>query len=1059
MAKVRVYELAKEFGVESKVVMAKLQELGEFVRSASSTIEAPVVRKLTDALQGPGGNAGKSAAKPGEPRKAAPAKPGVPTPGAVARPAAPKPGAPAPKPVVAEAPAVSAPAPVTPTAAPGGPRPGPKAPAAPKPAPAAPVATEFSAPPAAPAAAAPARTERPAGPGATPGPRPAQQRPERPAQGGQSGARPGAPRPAGAAPARAERPAGGSAGGAQAPRPQGARPAGPRPGNNPFTSGGSTGMARPQAPRPAGAPRPGAPGAGGGQGAPRPQGGPGGAPRPQGAGAGRPTPGGMPRPQGGARPGAGGPGGAPGGNRPNPGMMPQRPAAGGPGPRPGGGPGGRGPGAGGPRPGGAGGAGRPAGGGFAGRPAGPGSRPGGGGGFGGPRPGGGGFGGGPAGAGGGGRPGFGGRPGGPGARGGTQGAFGRPGGPARRGRKSKRQRRQEYEAMQAPSVGGVMLPRGHGETVRLSRGASLTDFAEKINANPASLVAVMMNLGEMVTATQSVSDETLEMLAGEMNYVVQIVSPEEEDRELLEGFDIEFGEDEGGEEYLMPRPPVVTVMGHVDHGKTRLLDAIRKTNVVAGEAGGITQHIGAYQVGAQVNGEDRKITFIDTPGHEAFTAMRARGAKSTDIAILVVAANDGVMPQTIEALNHAKAAGVPIVVAVNKIDVEGADPVKVRGQLTEFGLVAEEYGGDTMFVDISAKQGLHIDSLLEAVVLTADASLDLRANPEQDAQGIAIESHLDRGRGAVATVLVQRGTLRVGDTMVVGDAYGRVRAMLDDKGNNVEEAGPSTPVLVLGLTNVPGAGDNFLVVDEDRTARQIAEKRAARERNANFAKRVRRVSLEDLDSVLKAGLVQELNLIIKGDASGAVEALESSLLQLDVGEEVDIRVLHRGVGAVTESDISLAMGSDAIVIGYNVRAAGRAAQMADREGVDVRYYSVIYQAIEEIEAALKGLLKPEYEEVELGTAEVREIFRSSKLGNIAGVLIRSGEVKRNTKARLLRDGKVIAESLTISGLRRFKDDVTEIREGFEGGINLGSFNDIKIDDVIATYEMREKPRA
>ncbi|MFD3781651.1 translation initiation factor IF-2 [Streptomyces sp. NPDC058612] len=1054
MAKVRVYELAKEFGVESKVVMAKLQELGEFVRSASSTIEAPVVRKLTDALQGPGGNAGKSAAKPGAPRKAAPAKPGAPTPGAAAaRPGAPKPGAPAPKPVVAEAPAAAAPAPVTPAAS--GPRPGPKAPAAPKPAPAAPVVTEFSAPPAAPAAPArterPERTERPAA--AAPGPRPAQQRPAQ-GQGGQSGARPGAPRPAGSAPgAPSQRPAGP---GSQAARPQGARPAGPRPGNNPFTSGGSTGMARPQAPRPAGAPRPGAPGADRGQGgAPRPQGGPGGAPRPQGAGAGRPTPGGMPRPQGGAPR----PGGAPGGNRPNPGMMPQRPAAGGPGPRPGGGPGGRGPGTGGAGRPGAGGGARPGGGGFAGRPAGPGSRPGGGGGFGGPRPGGGGFGGGPAGAGGGGRPGFGGRPGGPNARGGTQGAFGRPGGPARRGRKSKRQRRQEYEAMQAPSVGGVMLPRGHGETVRLSRGASLTDFAEKINANPASLVAVMMNLGEMVTATQSVSDETLEMLAGEMNYVVQIVSPEEEDRELLEGFDIEFGEDEGGEEFLMPRPPVVTVMGHVDHGKTRLLDAIRKTNVVAGEAGGITQHIGAYQVGTEVNGEERKITFIDTPGHEAFTAMRARGAKSTDIAILVVAANDGVMPQTIEALNHAQAAGVPIVVAVNKIDVEGADPVKVRGQLTEFGLVAEEYGGDTMFVDISAKQGLHIDSLLEAVVLTADASLDLRANPEQDAQGIAIESHLDRGRGAVATVLVQRGTLRVGDTMVVGDAYGRVRAMLDDKGNNVEEAGPSTPVLVLGLTNVPGAGDNFLVVDEDRTARQIAEKRAARERNANFAKRVRRVSLEDLDSVLKAGLVQELNLIIKGDASGAVEALESSLLQLDVGEEVDIRVLHRGVGAVTESDINLAMGSDAIVIGYNVRAAGRAAQMAEREGVDVRYYSVIYQAIEEIEAALKGLLKPEYEEVELGTAEVREVFRSSKLGNIAGVLIRSGEVKRNTKARLLRDGKVIAESLTISGLRRFKDDVTEIREGFEGGINLGNFNDIKIDDVIATYEMREKPRA
>ncbi|MFE9678640.1 translation initiation factor IF-2 [Streptomyces sp. NPDC006259] len=1043
MAKVRVYELAKEFGVESKVVMAKLQELGEFVRSASSTIEAPVVRKLTDAFQG--GGSGRSA-KPA-PRKAAP-RPAAPSQAQAARPgpAAPRPASPKPPtaqqpeaPAAPAAPAASsAPSAPAPSASPSasGPRPGPRP--APRPAPAAP---EFTAPPAPPAAPAAPAAQKPASPPAS-GPRPGAPRPAgRPAAGqGQQGGQ--GQRPAAA---QGQRPGGGAA------RPGGSRPAGPRPGNNPFTSGGNAGMARPQAPRPQGGPggpRPGgagAPGAG-----PRPQapGAPGGAPRPQSAGGSRPSPGGMPRPQGGApRPG--------GGPRPNPGMMPQRPAAG---PRPGGGgPGGRGPGGGG-RPGGGGG-GRPGGGGgFAGRPGG------GGGGFAGrpgaPGAGGGGFAGRPGGpgGGGGGRPGFGGRPGGPGARGGTQGAFGRPGGPARRGRKSKRQRRQEYEAMQAPSVGGVMLPRGNGQSVRLSRGASLTDFAEKIGANPASLVGVMMNLGEMVTATQSVSDETLKLLADEMNFVLEIVSPEEEDRELLESFDIEFGEDEGDEDDLVVRPPVVTVMGHVDHGKTRLLDTIRKTNVVAGEAGGITQHIGAYQVATEVNGEERRITFIDTPGHEAFTAMRARGAKSTDIAILVVAANDGVMPQTIEALNHAKAADVPIVVAVNKIDVEGADPTKVRGQLTEFGLVAEEYGGDTMFVDISAKQGLNIESLLEAVVLTADASLDLRANPEQDAQGIAIESHLDRGRGAVSTVLVQRGTLRIGDTMVVGDAYGRVRAMLDDNGNNVEEAGPSTPVLVLGLTNVPGAGDNFLVVDEDRTARQIAEKRAARERNANFARRGVRFSLENLDEALKAGLVQELNLIIKGDASGSVEALESSLLQLDVGDEVDIRVLHRGVGAVTESDINLATGSDAIVIGFNVRAAGRAAQMAEREGVDVRYYSVIYQAIEEIEAALKGMLKPEYEEVELGTAEIREVFKSSKLGNIAGVLVRSGEVKRNTKARLIRDGKVIAESLNISGLRRFKDDVTEIREGFEGGINLGNFNDIKVDDVIATYEMREKPR-
>jgi translation initiation factor IF-2 len=731
-------------------------------------------------------------------------------------------------------------------------------------------------------------------------------------------------------------------------------------------------------------------------------------------------------------------------------MMPQRPASnGGPG-RPG--PGGRGPGGPGGRPagGGAGGA-RP---GFQGRPAGPGARPAGGGFAGRPGGGSGGGGFGP-------RPGgFGGRPGGPGARGGTQGAFGRgPGGRPARGRKSKRQRRQEYEAMQAPSIGGVMLPRGNGQTVRLSHGASLTDFAEKINANPAALVSVMLNLEQMVTATQSVPDETLQLLAEEMGFVLEIVSRDDEDRELLESFDIEFGEDEGDESDLMSRPPVVTVMGHVDHGKTRLLDAIRKTNVVAGEAGGITQHIGAYQVTTEVNGEERAITFIDTPGHEAFSAMRARGAKSTDIAILVVAANDGVMPQTVEALNHAQAAGVPIVVAVNKIDVEGADPTKVRGQLTEFGLVAEEYGGDTMFVDISARQGLNIEQLLEAVVLTADASLDLRANPEQDAQGIAIEAHLDKGRGAMATVLVQRGTLRVGDSVAVGDAHGRVRAMLDENGKNVAEAGPSRPVLLLGLTSVPRAGDSFIVVDDDRTARQIAEKRSARDRNAMFARRPMRISLENLDKAIAAGGIQQLNLIIKGDVSGSVEALEDALVKLDVGEEVELRILHRGVGAITESDVDLAMGSDAIIIGFNVVAAGRARTAAEREGVDIRYYSVIYQAIEEIEAALKGLLKPEFEEVRLGSAEVREVFRSSKFGNIAGVLVREGLIRRNAKARLIRDGKVVAESLTIEGLRRFKDDATEVREGFEAGVTLGSFNDIKVEDVIETFEMREKPRA
>ncbi len=615
--------------------------------------------------------------------------------------------------------------------------------------------------------------------------------------------------------------------------------------------------------------------------------------------------------------------------------------------------------------------------------------------------------------------------------------------------------------MAAPSIGGVQVPRGNGQVLRLPRGASLSDFADKINCEPASLVQVLFHLGEMVTATQSVNEDTLQLLGAELNYQVQVVSPEDEDRELLESFDLTFGEDEGEDENLESRPPVVTVMGHVDHGKTRLLDAIRKTNVIAGEAGGITQHIGAYQVHVDHDGTDRAITFIDTPGHEAFTAMRARGAATTDIVVLVVAADDGVMPQTIEALNHAQAANVPIVVAVNKIDKEGANPAKVRQQLTEYGLVAEEYGGETMFIDVSARNDVNIDGLLEAVLLTADAALDLRANPDQDAQGIVIEARLDRGRGPVATLLVQRGTLAVGDSVVAGDAFGRVRAMLDETGETVDEATPSRPVQVLGLTSVPSAGDSFLVVEEDRIARQIADRRSARERNAQLASSRRRVSLDDLEKALAAGEVQQLNLIIKGDVSGSVEALEDSLMNIDLGEdksEVSLRVIGRGVGAITENDINLAIASDAVVIGFNVRPEGKAREAAEREGVDVRYYTVIYQAIDEIEAALKGMLKPEYEEVQLGTAEVREVFRVPRIGNVAGSLVRSGLIRRNAKARLVRDGTVIADNLTIDSLKRFKDDATEVRDGFECGIGLGSYNDIKVDDVIESFEMREKPR-
>jgi translation initiation factor IF-2 len=613
--------------------------------------------------------------------------------------------------------------------------------------------------------------------------------------------------------------------------------------------------------------------------------------------------------------------------------------------------------------------------------------------------------------------------------------------------------------MEAPTIGGVRVPKGEGKTVRLPRGASLTDFADRIDASAADLVTVMFGLGEMVNATQSVDDDTLKLLGGELDFVVEIVSPEDEDRELLEQFDLEFGEDEASETALESRPPVVTVMGHVDHGKTKLLDAIRNSSTAEGEAGGITQHIGAYQIHADVGGEDRAITFIDTPGHEAFTAMRARGAQVTDIAVLVVAADDGVKPQTIEALNHAQAAGVPIVVAVNKIDKEGADPLKVRTQLTEYGLVAEDFGGETMFVDVSAKSVLGMDDLLEAIILTADAGLELVANPKQDAQGIAIEAHLDRGRGAVATVLVQRGTLRPGESIVVGGAHGRVRVLLDEHGNRLEEAKPSRPVQVHGLTSVPGAGDSLLVVEEDRIARQIAQTRQARERNAQLAKARPRKTLEEFLSQVEKGELQELNLILKGDVSGSVEALEDALTKIDIGDQVSLRVVDRGVGAITETNVMLAAASDAVIIGFNVRPQGKTSELAVKEGVDIRYYSVIYSAIDDIESALKGMLKPEYEEVQLGTAEIRDVFRSSKFGNIAGALVRSGLIRRNSKARLVRDGTVVGENLTVSSLRRFKDDATEVKEGYECGIGLGSFNDIKVGDVIETFEQREKARA
>ena len=655
---------------------------------------------------------------------------------------------------------------------------------------------------------------------------------------------------------------------------------------------------------------------------------------------------------------------------------------------------------------------------------------------------------------------FGGKGGGrPPQRGGAAGAFGKGGKSKNKNQRSKKERREEFENLPAPTLGGAVVPRGDGKTViRMRRGATLMDFAEKIKADPAALVSALFHLGEMVTATQSVDEDTFAILGSELGFVIQIVSPEDEDRELLQEFDIDLEQElaEIDPEDLVVRSPIVTVMGHVDHGKTRLLDAIRSTEVVKSEAGGITQHIGAYQIHHEHDGNNRPITFIDTPGHEAFTAMRARGAKVPDIAVLVVAADDGVMPQTIEALNHAQAADVPIVVAVNKVDKEGANPDKIRQQLTEYNLIAEEYGGQTMFVNVSALTGAGLDQLLEAILLTADAAIDLRAIADDVARGVAIEANLDKGRGPVATVLVQRGTLHVGDAIVAGGAYGRVRAMLDEHGETVEEAGPSRPVQVLGFTSVPGAGDTFMVAEDDRTARQIAEKRQLAQRNASLAKARKKVSLEDF---LEQSKVSTLNLILKGDVSGSVEALEDALVQLDVGTDVDLRVIHRGVGAITKNDVTLASASTAVIIGFNVKPEPQTAIFADQEGVDIKFYTVIYKAIEDIEASLKGLLKPEFEEAVLGNAEVRDIFKSSKVGNIAGCMVSDGIIRRNAKARTLRAGVVIGENLSIDSLRRFKDDATEVRDGFECGIGLGSFKDLQVGDVIQVYEIREKKRA
>jgi translation initiation factor IF-2 len=577
-------------------------------------------------------------------------------------------------------------------------------------------------------------------------------------------------------------------------------------------------------------------------------------------------------------------------------------------------------------------------------------------------------------------------------------------------------------------------------SLKVVRGSSAQDLAEKVGRTPADIVKILLSLGEMVTATQSLTDEAISLVATELGYEAEVVGFEEELEE----------EEQVDESRLRPRPPVVTVMGHVDHGKTLLLDAIRKTDVVSHEFGGITQHIGAYQV--HVNG--REITFIDTPGHEAFTAMRARGAQVTDIAVLVVAADDGVKPQTVEALDHARAAGVPIIVAVNKVDKPEADPQRVRQQMVELGVVPAEWGGTVEFVDVSAKARTNLDGLLETILLVADLE-ELRADPEGRARGAVIDANLDKGRGAVASVLVQKGSLDVGDALVAGSAWAKVRAMLDENGRPVKQGGPSKPVQILGWSAVPNAGDDFREVQDEREARHLAQEREAKFRAAELVTS-RPPTLQELMAQARQAEVPDLNLVVKADVQGSLGAVMDAFLKLPQ-EEVRVNIIHGATGAITESDIALALASHAIVVGFNVRPDANARELADREGVDVRLYRVIYEAIDDIRSALSGMLKPEEREIELGRAEVRALFRVPRVGVVAGSYVVSGNITRNSRARVVRDGVVVYEG-RIGSLRRFKDDVREVAEGFECGISIENFQDVHEGDIIESFEVREVAR-
>jgi translation initiation factor IF-2 len=657
------------------------------------------------------------------------------------------------------------------------------------------------------------------------------------------------------------------------------------------------------------------------------------------------------------------------------------------------------------------------------------------------------------------RPGGGGPGGGPGGGGPGGGPPGRGGPPNRRTprpRKGGRRRRnrEELQPFETPTYTHSSAPVPEGVVV-VERSTTPQELGPKLNRTAADVVRFLMQQGEMVTATQSLTDDMIELFAAEVGAEIRLVNPgEEQEVELQKLLDISEDEEED-ESRLIERPPVITVMGHVDHGKTKLLDYIRNANVVAGEAGGITQHIGAYQVVK----DGRTITFIDTPGHEAFTAMRARGAQATDIVVLVVAADDGVMPQTVEALNHAKAAGVPIVVAINKIDREQANPERVMQQLSEQGLIPTQWNGDTEMVQVSALAGLGVDDLLDTLLLTADVE-DLKANPQGRARGVVLEAHLDVGRGPVATVLVQRGTLKVGDALVAGPAWGRVRALIDDKGEQVKEAGPSMPVEVLGLSDVADAGDEFVVAPEERVARNVAETREHWQRVAGLGRDAHAMSggarLEDIFEQIQSGEAATLNLILKADVTGSLEALTGSLQKLE-RDDVKLAFVHRAVGGITQYDIQLAAASNATIIGFNVRPDRKARELAEREGVEIRTYEIIYQVIEDIENAMLGLLAPEFEEVVTGEAEVREIFSVPRVGRVAGCYVQSGTITRGSKVRFLREGTIIWKG-SISSLKRFKDDVREVQSGYECGIGLSDFQDLKAGDIIETYEDREIPR-